>query len=75
MENKMNFKDIAIGVKYMAKTIGGWREVTVTEKSAPRKGMKSDYYLIRWKYEYPNMFGCVGGVCPSKDGMFNIKPL
>jgi len=71
----MNFNDIIVGAKYMVKTVGGWRQATITEKSSPRKGMTSDYYIVKWKYAEPNMFGCVGGICPSKDGMFNVKPL
>lgn len=75
MEKKMNFNDIIVGAKYMVKTVGGWRQATITEKSSPRKGMDSDYYIVKWKYAEPNMFGCVGGIWPSKDGMFNVKPL
>lgn len=71
----MKFSDIKIGVEYMVKSVGGWRKATITEKLKPRKGIASDYYVVKWKYAEPNMFGCIGGIAPSKSGMFNVKPI
>lgn len=69
---RIHFDNVKVGVRYNIKTIRGWRQATVVDKSKPNK--THDYWSVKFKYDN-TLIGFIGGEIASYDEYFNMEKI